>query len=254
MLSSQRAVMKSYNIRIILVQTSHPGNIGAVARAMKTMGLSQLTLVKPRFFPHPDATAMASRAEDILEQAQVVDSLAEAISDSQFVVGASVRPRSLEIATRTPYEMAPIVLDAASNATVSIVFGRESTGLTNDELDLCHQLITIPSDENYGSLNLSQAVQVICYELRMNWLTQKAEKKEIDLENLATAQETAGFFDHLEKTLWEIEFIRPHNPKEVMRKLRRLFGRTNLKKEEINILRGILTAINIASKKKNLSC
>lgn len=236
--------MNISNIRIVLVNTTHPGNIGAVARAMKTMGLTKLVLVNPKLFPHPEADAMSSRAEDILQQARVVPTLRAAINDCHLVVGASARLRALEIETLDPNQIAPIVLETAHQQGVAIVFGREATGLTNEELDLCHQLLHIPSDPHFSSLNLAQAVQIVCYELRMAYLRTSETRLEHALSDpeQATIEETEGFFNHLEKTLWDIHFIRPSNPKEVMRKLRRLYGRTRLKKEEINILRGVLTA------------
>jgi len=240
--------MNINNIRIVLVNTTHPGNIGAVARAMKTMGLANLTLVNPKLFPHPEADAMSSRAEDILQQAKVVATLHEAINDCCLVVGVSARLRSLEMQRFDPKQIALPILQATQQTNVALVFGREATGLTNEELDLCHQLLHIPSEATFSSLNLAQAVQIVCYELRMASLAANnaslnnaAENNAMDQE-YATIEEAEGFFQHLEKTLWDIAFIRPSNPKEVMRKLRRLYGRTRLKKEEINILRGILTA------------
>lgn len=237
--------MNTKNIQIVLVETSHPGNIGAAARAMKTMGLTELALVNPRFFPDPEAEAMASGAQDILASAKLFPSLSDAIGGSHWVVGASARLRGLPIPTDTPRGLAPRVIGYAQVGEISLVFGRESHGLYNEELDLCHELLHIPSDSQYGSLNLAQAVQIVCYELRVFGLSEVRlhQKPEAMMALLATVQEREGFFEHLEKTLWDIQFIRKHNPREVMRKLRRLFDRTTLKKEEINILRGILTAV-----------
>lgn len=237
--------MNTSNLKIILVNTTHPGNIGSVARAMKTMGLSQLTLVNPKHFPHPEAEAMSAKADDILQHAKVVATLDEAIQDCILIVGASARLRSLPLDTFTPHSIAPRLVQMATQQSVAIVFGREATGLTNDELDKCHCLIHIPSDPNFSSLNLAQAVQIVCYELRMAsaFIAEGISEKEDDY---ATQEECEGFFRHLEETLWKIEFIRPSNPREVMRKLRRLYGRVRLKKEEINILRGILTATIIS--------
>jgi tRNA (cytidine32/uridine32-2'-O)-methyltransferase len=230
------------NIRIVLVEPSHPGNIGAVARAMKTMGLNQLYLVNPALFPHSRATAMASQADDILDQAQVVSSLVEGIADCQLVLGASVRVRELTWPTLTAHQAAQSALAEAAVSQVAIIFGREKYGLTNEELQCCHYQVEIPANPHYSSLNLAAAVQVMCYELRQvalgEYVTQSVAEEE-----LATMAELEGFYSHLEQVLYATEFLKPEQPGLIMRRLRRLFNRTCLDKTEVNILRGILTAI-----------
>lgn len=229
-------------IRVVLVNTSHPGNIGAAARAMKTMGLSQLYLVEPRSFPDEKATARASGAEDLVEQARVVDTLAEAVDDAVWVVGTSARLRSIRWPLLNPRDCAGQALAEANAGTVALVFGRERTGLTNEEMDLCHALINIPANPDYSSLNLAQAVQVIAYELRMQCLGETARPSQSADHRLATAQEMESFYAHLEQTLYDLEFITPDKPGQMMRRLRRLFQRSRVNQNEYNILRGILSA------------
>lgn len=229
--------MKS--IHIILVQTSHPGNIGSVARAMKTMGLSKLRLVQPKYFPHEQATALASDAVDVLENAEVYDDLKSAIADCHFVVGTSARTRYLDWPLLTAREAAARVV-AESSQSVAIVFGREQSGLTNEELQCCHAHLQIPANPNYSSLNLAAAVQVVAYEVFCTSLSKAPKKK---AEMLATHEEVELLLTHLEKTLIDIEFLDPKNPRMLMPRLRRLFNRAELEKTEVNILRGILAAL-----------
>lgn len=231
-------------IRIILVNTTHPGNIGAAARAMKTMGLSQLVLVSPEKFPHHEATFRAAGADDLLQNAIVVDRLEEALKDCEWVIGASVRQRKLSRTIYDPRSCALKIRDEIMG-NVAIVFGRESSGLTNEELSLCHDQVFIPTNPEFSSLNVASAVQVIVYELRM--ATFAAENK-IDLrftpeEPLATADEVAGFYTHLRQTLLDIHFLDAKQPKRLMERLQLLFNRTHLTKNELNILRGILRAV-----------
>ena len=228
------------NIRIVLARTSHPGNIGAAARAMKTMGLSHLTLVDPAVFPNSQADAMASGAADVLENATVCTTLAEALADTTLALGVSARRRDIVAEVLTPPEAAARLLGEAQAAPVALVFGNETSGLSNEELSLCQGLVTIPANPDYSSLNLAAAVQVLSYELRQGWLGHAAwPQPEIDA---ASGDEMERFYVHLETALAELEFLNPGSPGKLMLKLRRLFSRTRLAKEEVNILRGILTA------------
>lgn len=231
----------SQSIRIVLVETSHPGNIGAVARAMKTMSLERLYLVCPRFFPHDDARARAAGADDILRNAVICETLAEAVNDTHLVVGASARLRSLNWPQLDPRECAELVREEAGTGEVALVFGRERSGLSNEELDLCQYLAHIPSNPDYGSLNLAAAVQVMCYELNMARIT-RLQPADEEAEPAADSAEVERFFAHLEQALVELEFLDPDNPRHLMRRLRRLFHRTRLSEKEVNILRGVLTA------------
>ena len=228
------------NIRIVLVNTSHPGNIGAAARAMKNMGLSKLILVEPARFPHADATARASGADDILQNAQVCSSLEEAIEGCGLVFGASARLRSLPWPLVEPREMASQVVSEAVKLPVAIVFGREHSGLTNAELAICNALVHIPCNESFSSLNIAAAVQVLCYEVNMAVGTPVLEAD--DDSEIATSDELERFHDHLEKTLVDIDFLDPDKPRFLLRRLRRLYNRARLEQTEVNILRGILTA------------
>jgi len=229
-------------VRIVLVDTSHPGNIGAVARAMKNMCLSQLYLVQPQRFPHAEATARASGADDLLASAVVCDSLPEALTGCGLVVGASARLRHLKIPQMDPRQCAERVLHEAQRTDVAIIFGREHSGLTNEELALCHYLMHIPSNPDYSSLNIAAAVQVMTYELRMASGAQGEAASEEESEPPASAEEMERFYSHLRKTLVDIGFLNPDNPRVMMRRLRRLFNRARPNQVEMNILRGILTA------------
>ena len=232
-------------IRIILVGTTHPGNIGAVARAMKNMGLSDLKLVEPRYFPHDEARARASGAEDILDAARVVSSLEEATSDCTFVAGASARSRSIGWPSMEPRECAARLAQESAHSTVAAVFGPEKSGLTNEHLDLCNTLLTIPTDPDFSSLNLAMAVQILTYELRLASMQTPEQPAEPD-SPAATAEELEFFYEHLEQVLHSSGFLDPDNPRLLMRRLRRLFVKAEPDKNEINILRGILTALNPA--------
>ena len=230
------------SIRIVLVGTTHPGNIGAVARAMKNMGLSDLALVNPKTFPHAKATARASGAVDVLKNATVVESLAEAVDDCVFVAGASARARSLSWPTLEPRECAAKFQTLLSEGPVAAVFGPEKSGLSNSDLDLCDVLLTIPTNPDFSSLNLAMSVQVLSYELRMAEQGGEPGVYERDTP-LATSDELEHFYKHLEDVLTDIDFLDPDNPRHLMRRLRRLFIRAEVDKNEINILRGVLTAI-----------
>ena len=228
-------------IRIVLVGTTHPGNIGAAARAMKNMGLQQLALVQPRYFPHEQATALASGASDILERAGVFDSLPEAVADCSLVVAASARPRRSEWPCMEVREAAQRLVQASAAGPVAVVFGRERSGLSNTELQHCQVLMQIPADPDYSSLNLAQAVQVVCYELRMSSAAPLSERPRQFA--LAAAADRERFYQHLQGVLDQSQFLNPNNPRYLMRRLRLLFDRSEMDQNEINILRGMLTAI-----------
>jgi tRNA (cytidine32/uridine32-2'-O)-methyltransferase len=230
------------DVRIILVETSHPGNIGAVARAMKNMGLGDLVLVNPRYFPHEDATARASGAEDLLQSARVVNSADEALADCNYVAGASARPRSIEWPLMEPRECAVRLLQESVNGTVAVLFGPEKSGLTNDHMDRCDTLLTIPTISSFNSLNLAMAVQVVSYELRVAALGGEIAEVVRDTP-LATGDEMERFYRHLETVLNDSGFLDPENPRLLMRRLRRLFVRAEPDKNEVNILRGILASL-----------
>jgi TrmH family RNA methyltransferase len=228
-------------VRIVLVNTSHPGNIGAAARAMKNMGLTELSLVDPQLFPSAEATARASGADDLLAAADCAATLEQALEGCSLVIGASARNRTLPLPTLDPRDCAALVGQQPPDTRTAIVFGRERTGLTNDELDRCHYLVQIPTNPDYPSLNLAAAVQVVAYELRMASglsLSQPENK-----HRYATAEEMELFYRHLEETLIAIDFLDADNPRQLMRRLRRLFARARPNENEINILRGVLTAI-----------
>lgn len=224
--------------RIVLVNTSHPGNIGAAARAMKTMGLSSLYLVAPKLFPHVKADEMASGALDVLGNAKVVAHLDEAIADCQLIAGTSARHRTIPWPLMTPREFvekSPHVFHKTA-----ILFGREQSGLTNEELQRCHVHIHIPCNSEYSSLNLAAAVQIIAYELQIAKNTEL--KPEWDYE-LATQEQMQLFYAQLEQLLIQIGFLKPEAPRQLMTRLRRLFNRAQVDSMEMNILRGILSAV-----------
>jgi len=233
--------MKS--IRIVLVNPSHPGNIGATARAMKTMGLSSLYLVEPLAFPHPKAQAMASHADDILNNAVVVDNLLDAIKNCQLVFATSARDREKPWPMLSPKAFAELaVTQTPADTPIAILFGRESIGLTNEELQYAHYHVQIPSVPEYYSLNLAQAVQILCYEMRLATLS--AENTADPEIALASIGEQEGLFEQLETGLIQKGFIDPSNPRQTMTKLRRLFAKTRLETLEVNILRGVIKALS----------
>ncbi|BBP66916.1 tRNA (cytidine/uridine-2'-O-)-methyltransferase TrmJ [Pseudomonas sp. Cab53] len=245
------------NIRVVLVNTSHPGNIGGAARAMKNMGLSRLVLVEPRLFPHHEADARASGADDILAGAQVVATLEDALVGCNLVLGTSARDRRIPWPMLDPRECGTKVIEEAEQGSeIALVFGREDSGLTNEELQRCHFHVHIPSDPTFSSLNLAAAVQVLSYEVRMAWLAaegqpSKVEKTEVGSprsETLATMDELERYFEHLEQTLVDIEFLDPDKPRHLMARLRRLYGRSSVSRAEMNILRGILTETQKAAR------
>jgi len=231
------------NIRVVLVGTTHPGNIGSTARAMKVMGLRRLYLAAIEApFPSSRATALATSADDLLQTAVRTDTLMEAISDCQLVIGTSARTRALPLPLMTPRSAAAHVVQHATDQQVAIVFGRESSGMTNEETDLCHQLINIPTNKEYNSLNLAQAVQVVCYEIftaRQEDLPDRVEPHDWIPES---AERMDVYFRRLEETLLSIGFMNPDQPKRLMQRLRRLYQRAQPDENELNILNGILSA------------
>jgi tRNA (cytidine32/uridine32-2'-O)-methyltransferase len=234
-------------LRIVMVGTSHPGNIGAAARAMKNMGLARLVLVDPTEFPSAEASARASGADDVLAAAQVEAELSAAVADCRVVIGASARLRTIPLPVLSPREAAAVAVDAAAQGEVALVFGRESSGLSNRELDLCTHLVHIPTDPGFSSLNVAMAVQVISYEVRL--AIDAAEAGADHSAEVAGAPDTVasnaqmeGLFAHLEQALDDIGFIDARRSQKLMRRLRRLFQRAAPSPEEVNILRGILSA------------
>lgn len=232
-------------VRIVLVSTQHPGNIGATARAMLTMGLTDLVLVRPDRYPHPQARATATHALPVLDHARVVGSLQEAISDCGWVVALSARQRHLGDEPLRPWQAAERAIAVASEAPVAFVFGCERTGLTNDEVDLCHATTLIPANPQFSSLNLSQAVQIVAYELRRAGfpeVPEAASKKKRPWYAPPPAEEMERFYSHLERILLSTGFLDPANPRMLMRRLRTFFNRAAPDRNELNILRGILTS------------
>jgi tRNA (cytidine32/uridine32-2'-O)-methyltransferase len=228
------------NIRIVLIATSHPGNIGAAARAMKNMSLDRLCLVSPRRYPSEDAVARASGADDLLARAEVYETLEEALVGCRFVVGASARLRRVEWPMLEPRACAEKMVCEAQAGEVALLFGREHSGLTNEELDCCHHLVHIPTNPAYSSLNIAAAVQVLVYEL----LLASREERSVEevLTPVATAEQMASFHQHLEQALLDIGFSDPRQSDKLLRRLHLLFNRARPDTDELNILRGILSA------------
>jgi tRNA (cytidine32/uridine32-2'-O)-methyltransferase len=234
------------NIRIVLVNTSHPGNIGAAARAMKNMGLSRLTLVNPKKFPHLEAINRSVGAIDILDDAVVVEDLNEAISGCVWVAGTSARLRTIEWPILEPKECVDKSLEAIVEGDIAIVFGRENSGLTNDEMAQCNALLHIPTDPEFSSLNIAAAVQVVCYEYRLALMKGKVKKRKGSkhrYDALAHADKMDGMYDHLHDALDYLGFFGSSNPDVVMRRLKGLFNRANVTQRELSIVRGICSAI-----------
>ena len=229
------------NVRIVLSHTSHPGNIGAAARAMKTMGLHSLYLVQPRQFPDNEATARATGASDVLDQARVCESLDEALAGTALAVAVSARRRDLSHKVMTPREAAAVLLTHASTQQVALVFGNETSGLSNAEASKCQMLTSIPANPDFTSLNLAAAVQVLSYELNVALPDTAIQTEKI--RALASFEDVEIFYRRLEQMLIETEFLNPAEPKRLMQRIRRLFARTRLEPEELAILHGILTAI-----------
>ncbi len=235
-------------VRIVLVDTSHPGNIGAAARAMKTMGLADLALVRPKHFPSEEATARAAGADDVLERACVVDSLEAAVADCGWVVGASARLRTITVPVVDPRECAAGIWQRLPTDRAAVVLGSEQSGLTNEDLARCRQLVHIPANPDYSSLNLAMAVQVLCYELRMAAPDLPPVQGPVAESPLATAEEIEGFHAHLERLLTESGFLHPAHQRQVKLKLRRIFQRAAVDRNEMSILRGMLTSLDPAKR------
>ena len=230
------------SIRIVLVDPAHPGNIGAVARAMKNMGLSELHLVRPKFFPNSEATARASGADDVLDAARVYENFEDAIADCGLVVGTSARSRHLSFDLVEPRECALQVASAAQTGHVAVVFGSERTGLQNEDLARCNLLVTIPTHPEYSSLNLAMAVQVLAYEIWLNIRPEVPAAPPLEVP-LASATEMSKLYAHIEEVLDYIDFRDRTGGGHLMARIRRLFNRARLDQNEMNILRGILTAV-----------
>ena len=240
-------------VRIVLSNTSHPGNIGAAARAMKTMGLSRLFLINPKKYPDDEATARAAGADDVLERAVVCRTLDEALEGTVFSVALSARHRNLGPERSQARETVPLVLDKAAEGQVALVFGNETAGLSNADVQRCQRTVFIPADPEYSSLNLGAAVQVLCYELRLAAYDGRPEEvsRTVPFSSpAATNDDIERFYGHLERIMVNTGFLDPNQPKRLMSKLRRLFGRVAMERDEINILRGILDAVekNISGK------
>ncbi|WP_241580046.1 tRNA (cytosine(32)/uridine(32)-2'-O)-methyltransferase TrmJ [Rosenbergiella nectarea] len=241
------------NIRIVLVETSHTGNMGSVARAMKTMGLSNLYLVNPLLKPDSQAISLAAGASDLIGNATIVDTLDEAISGCSLVVGTSARSRSLPWPMLDARECGTKSVEEGQQAPVALVFGRERVGLTNDELQKCHYHVAIPANPDYSSLNLAMAVQIIAYEVRMAWLAseQSPVAPQTEESPYPLVDDLERFYQHMEGMMLESGFIRQGNPSQVMSKLRRLFTRARPERDELNILRGMLSSFQKGEKPKS---
>ena len=226
-------------IRIVLLNTSHPGNIGSAARAMKTMGLSRLYLVQPKSFPDSKASELAAGADDILENATIVNTIAEAVKCCHLVIGTSARERELTLPMLNPSQCAKQLIEEMQQGDVALVFGNERTGLTTEEFEFCQYHVVIPANPDYSSLNLAAAVQVLCYEIRKN--TGFLELQEKTHDNYATSEEVELFYQHLHQVLITIGVLNPKAPRRLMPRLKRLFNRVRLEQMEVNLLRGILS-------------
>ena len=255
------------HVKIVMVNTTLPANIGSALRAMKTMGLSKLVLVKPKTYPHPDIDALAAGAQDLIDQIEIVDTLEHAIEDCHLVFGTSARSRTIPWPLLDVRPAAELSIQAVvqKKQQVAIVFGREDRGLTNEELALANYHLTIPVNTEYGVLNVAQAIQVVCYEMRMATLQQlehesesqenaNAEQMPVTAdramewdEPLVTHKQMEEFYPHLEKMLVDIEFLDPQNPRLLPLRLRRLFGRIQLDRMEYHLLRGIFSRVQALS-------
>jgi len=247
------------NIRVVMVETTHPGNIGAAARAMKTMGYNNLYLVKPKIYPNAEATARAAGADDILDKAIVCDSLEQALQGCVAVVASTARPRTISHSVFTPREYAPKLHKMVKLGPVALVFGRESSGLSNEELEYCNVILQIPTNPEFSSLNVASAVQILCYEFIQLLRLEDADKTEAETDaesydkektRLATADEMKYFYDHLEQSMIDVDFLNPEQPRKLMRRLKSLFNRAHLDENEVSILRGFLAAVQETVKRK----
>ena len=236
------------NIRVVLVETSHPGNIGAAARAMKTMGYKKLYLVNPKIYPSAEATARAAGADDILADATVCPSLGAAVKDCPTVIASTARLRNITLPVYSPREYAPILSEIIHFNPIALVFGRENSGLSNTELELCNVILQIPTAPAFTSLNVAAAVQILCYEFAQSQIrssTKAANRK-------ATTAEMQYLYAHLEQAMIDVDFLDPKRPRKLMRRLKCLFNRAQLDANELNIMRGFLNAVqNACSREKS---
>ena len=231
------------SVKVVLVGTTHPGNIGATARAMKNMGILDLALVEPKEFPSDVATFRSKAAKDILEKASVHTSLEEAISECELVVGTSARGRTVPWPVLNPREAAEEMHKSSLNGKVAIVFGREDRGLTNEELGLCNFHVHIPSDPEYSSLNLSQAVQILAYEIRLSYLQDRHVNNEYWDVELANNEQTERLINHMDELMQEVNFYDVENPRKLLVRVRRFFKRSKIDVMEANIFRGLFATI-----------
>ena len=230
------------SVKVVLVGTTHPGNIGASARAMKNMGIVNLALVKPKDFPSNEAIYRSKAAKDVLESAQIYENLEDAVSDCELVIGTSARGRTVPWPVLDPKDAADRVAIHSENNKVAIVFGREDRGLTNQELGLCNLHVHIPADPEYSSLNLSQAVQILVYEIRVSILKDQECEEYWDVD-LATNDQTERLIDHMDELMKEVEFYDVQNPRKLLLRVRRFFKRSRIDVMEANIFRGLFAAI-----------
>ncbi|EGQ8121805.1 RNA methyltransferase, TrmH family [Vibrio cholerae] len=238
-------------VKVVLVGTTHSGNIGSAARAMKVMGLSQMVLVDPQCQVDAQAIALAAGASEIALNAQIYPTLEAAVADCGLVVGTSARSRTLEWPMLEPRECGEKLISEANQHSVAMVFGRERTGLTNEELQLCQYHVCVPANPEYSSLNLAMAVQLLSYEVRMAYLAMQQSSQSSTLqEEYPRHQELERFYAHLEQVIMQTEFISAQQPGQVMNKLRRMFTRARPEAQEINILRGILTSVQKSISRK----
>lgn len=233
------------NVKIVLVNTTHPGNIGATARAMKTMGMERLVLVSPKRFPSAECSARAAGADDILAGVQVYSTLEDAVADCVLVFGTSARSRSIAWPEVSPETAAgQIIARADSGSCMAVVFGCESSGLSNEQLEICHAMIRIPTNEDFSSLNIASAVQIICYEISKQYLAREEHvTNHNNTDSPVTAEQMEHLYEHLRQSLIDIGYLDPAKPRRLMRRIKRLFNRARPDSNEYNILRGILTAV-----------
>ncbi len=236
-----------------MVETTHPGNIGAAARAMKAMGYKNLYLVKPKIYPNAEATARAAGADDILTNAVVCDSLEQALQGCVTVIASSARPRAISSPVFTPREYASKLSEKTKLGPVALVFGRESSGLSNEELEHCNVILQIPTNPDFSSLNVASAIQILCYEFINGSQCLQTEKTDKEKVQLATSDEMKYFYNHLQQCMIDVGFLNPEQPRKLMRRLKSLFNRANLDENEVSILRGFLAAVQQAAteEKKN---
>lgn len=242
------------NLRVVMVGITHPGNIGAAARAMKTMGYSTLYLVKPKIYPHADATARAAGADNILDQAIVCDTFEQALHGCITVIASTARNRTITCPVYTPREYSVQLPDVIKRGPTALVFGREHSGLTNQELEYCNAIIHIPTNAKFSSLNVASAVQIICYEFSQALQLQHENSQEKNIKEkvrLATSDEMVCLYNHLQESLENVGFLNPKQPRQLMRRLKSLFNRAQLDENEMSILRGFFSAIQNAILKKH---